>query len=136
MEFDLSPPSFSFYGEGNKLMVTLRPDGRVVLAEGCSLDEGTRKFWDAVEACGFERVAPVSRWQPIATAPKDGKPVLVFHAACAKWSKVGPVRVASWRGGCWRGDSTFLGVDGVTHWMPIPTPPEHDPSKEADKQDE
>lgn len=63
-------------------------------------------------------------WQSIESAPKDGRAIIVFHAAAAKWSKVGPVRVASWRGGCWRAGSDFLGVDAVTHWMPLPPSPQ------------
>ena len=58
MDFDLSPPSFLFYGEGSNLLVKLHPDGRVEIPDRTSLDEATRTFWDAVEQCGFERIVP------------------------------------------------------------------------------
>ena len=55
------------------------------------------------------------RWQPIATAPKDGRAVHV-----GKWHR------RKWQ----RKVTEFVAVaieDGYTHWCPIPEPP-----KEAD----
>ncbi len=58
-------------------------------------------------------------WQPIATAPKDGTDVLVWHraggsAVIARFSE--PY-------GCWvtAGAEEFA-LQDVTHWMPLPPP--------------
>lgn len=58
-------------------------------------------------------------WQPIETAPKDGKDVLVF-------THNGLVRLAFYDkalGGVW---SSWPGRNQCTptHWMPLPAPPE------------
>jgi hypothetical protein len=59
----------------------------------------------------------VDEWQPIETAPKDGKDILVFGEQLR--------RVAFWdeaRGGLW---SRWPGREPIraTHWMPLPEPP-------------
>jgi uncharacterized protein DUF551 len=57
-------------------------------------------------------------WQPIETAPKDGRDLLLAN--------IGIVRLAFWdeaRGGQW---SIWPGRDQFfkpTHWMPLPEPP-------------
>lgn len=38
-----------FYGHLGEPMVRIKPDGRVILAEGATVDEAARVFWDAVE---------------------------------------------------------------------------------------
>ncbi len=74
---------------------------------------------------------PTDAWQPIETAPKDGRPVLVFDA-----NDGGMIFVASWEpslekmyrrpGYGWRSvacaEDYFTGVN-VTHWMPLPERP-------------
>lgn len=66
-------------------------------------------------------------WQPIETAPKNGKEVLVcrkFDSGSASYA------VASFNGDEWRdmGDIGWAGMYGddgnqPTHWMPLPEPP-------------
>ena len=103
-------------------------------------------FWDELDARGKEEFRALARavldeaakpapggpkmrdgWQPIATAPKDGRDFLV-------WNRENRVRKARW----YERSSSDLGIslyegDGVnsfkggiqpTHWMPLPAPPE------------
>ena len=66
-----------------------------------------------------------SEWQPIETAPKDGRMVLLFPSRCwAEDSDRGEV-------GYWDNDfhdwgglgSAAEDYTGPTHWMPLPSPP-------------
>ena len=60
----------------------------------------------------------LSRWQPIATAPKNGKLVLL-------WDPRQGIRVGRLRGTNW---TTVPGLWTIhpTHWMPLPEPPAED----------
>lgn len=62
----------------------------------------------------------MSEWQPIESAPKDGKPIIVLDD--------GDVRVAAWSGMLGKfsgtGGNIFNYCENATHWMPLPTPPE------------
>lgn len=69
-------------------------------------------------------------WQPIETAPKDGKMVLIGR-------EDGLIHVSRWVDAEWRIGAT-INLNGVeiarmqiraepTHWMPLPPPPEHTP---------
>jgi hypothetical protein len=54
----------------------------------------------------------MTQWQPIETAPKDGTEVLMYHPelGCAVWPST---------------ENNGLGTTkDVTHWMPLPEPPE------------
>jgi len=59
-----------------------------------------------------------SEWRLIATAPQDGRPVLLFHP---DWDtfEVGVynAEVARWQ------ERTGDLLDAPTHWMPLPPPP-------------
>lgn len=90
-------------------------------------DDQTRQYWKR-QGCEFEYayaspVAVASPWQPIETAPKDGRAILVnaggfsysvewseeFDWWCVDDNKLGPFRLR----GC-----------APTHWMPLPPAPE------------
>lgn len=72
----------------------------------------------------------MTNWQPIETAPKDGRFVLGFdpldsHIAVIWWcNKCGPFQ-EGWKTPPYR---DFV----ATHWMPLPLPPEagNEPRKE------
>jgi len=59
-------------------------------------------------------------WQPIETAPKDGRRVLVMWEY---WSS--EPFVAYFKHGRWNGEVALseCSDDGPTHWMPLPSPP-------------
>lgn len=67
----------------------------------------------------------MSDWQPIATMPSDGTPVLVSHRF--PWMKESELDLQAV---CWRQDNLWSGglssVTGFTPtaWMPLPAPPE------------
>lgn len=67
----------------------------------------------------------VAAWMPIATAPKDGKRIMVFEG--------GEAQIVAWRAmhygrmdwGPDDGESVYCeGAFRPTHWMPLPAPPE------------
>ena len=64
----------------------------------------------------------MNEWQPIETAPKDGRWVLVFIPEAYNWH-YGERHCAKWvsRESGW----SMPGIGGLspTHWMPLPEPP-------------
>jgi hypothetical protein len=74
-----------------------------------------------------------SQWQPIETAPKDGREILVY---CRGYISEGPYTVAfqgkEWRA-CWGGERVVEYTSECyteykeplypTHWQPLPDPP-------------
>lgn len=81
----------------------------------------------AVEA--YHAAAP-SEWQPIETAPKDGRDILLFNLA---WSmSFGEWQIGWWKEDCWNFQSE-MNLDVLededtdtwqpTHWMSLPEPP-------------
>lgn len=101
-----------------------------------------------VEARGYERLADVyndellrdaraavlsamrgTTWQPIETAPKDARWVLLYQPGY-EWAKQGPadIYIAQRNPPQWRltsGAGTSPGESkGPTHWMPLPAAPE------------
>lgn len=59
-------------------------------------------------------------WQPIETAPLDGREVLTYRKAL-----VTPIAVAFFYDGHWRvaGTPGRMALGNVTHWAPLPPPP-------------
>ncbi len=57
-------------------------------------------------------------WQPIATAPKDGRTILGW---CEQSQALHPIY---WEGNEWRDHEECIGTEGKpTHWLEIPQPP-------------
>jgi hypothetical protein len=63
----------------------------------------------------------MSEWQPIETAPKDGAEILVIDKAQQCWLSMWNRKTEMW-------ESDYLdNLKGLTHWMPLPAPPEATP---------
>ena len=45
---DNTPPVYVFSASANKELVKITKEGKVIIADGVSLDEASRAFWDAV----------------------------------------------------------------------------------------
>jgi hypothetical protein len=77
----------------------------------------------------------MSEWKPISTAPTDGRVALVYRPL-AHMTNDAPVAIKKLTGqhrGCWEAtvppgekpyNPTADGSCHVTHWMPLPAPPE------------
>ena len=68
------------------------------------------------------RAAAGLHWRRIATAPRDGTPVLTFHPDSGEPR----IALSQWRFGGWFDFWSELGpaIDAEpTHWMPLPEPP-------------
>ena len=62
------------------------------------------------------------KWLPIETAPKDGKPLLTArkgggYPIIVRWSS---------ETGNFEGCKQNFGASRLTHWMPLPEPPEEE----------
>jgi len=78
------------------------------------------------------RNAVVMEWQPIETAPRDGREILVWgeyqQVATARYSEWEKRFVASWEDSSvieYQGDfgTDYKTLATITHWMPLPAPP-------------
>lgn len=56
-------------------------------------------------------------WQPIETAPKDGRTILGW------WVSRQCITPIYWVDDTWLEDGTEVNVDPPSHWMEIPEPP-------------
>lgn len=67
----------------------------------------------------------MSKWQPIATAPKDGTEILLFGCCREKddYRRYAPDANVGWWDGAWRTRTIDSEVCDATHWMPIPAVP-------------
>lgn len=68
----------------------------------------------------------MSEWRDISTAPRDGTPILIgcskpgFYPRSCWWSDY----FDSWVVREDEGSATYLHSEYVTHWMPLPDPPD------------
>lgn len=60
-----------------------------------------------------------SPWQPIETAPKNGKPILID--TIVSWSGQRVITTVRWNSGEWLDYNAF--AFKPSHWMPLPAPP-------------
>ena len=70
----------------------------------------------------YNRLLEEVKWQPIETAPKDGRKILVC-------SNIGFIAFARWKVIFGEGNWNTMGggitqPDDITHWMPLPKAPE------------
>lgn len=81
--------------------------------------------WDVGDVCRAAiRLLREPVWQPIETAPKNGRPVLVAWANKPTWAPV----TAYVGDGQWHDEDEAIYRD-PTHWMPLPDPPKEGDSK-------
>lgn len=68
----------------------------------------------------------MTEWQPIETAPRDGEEFLGWFQQNGEYGR--PV-VCAWQPYIdlmypWHGEWNSFAEDKITHWMPLPHPPE------------
>jgi len=85
------------------------------MSDECKRDVGE----PFAEACGS-----AATWQPIQTAPKSGKAILLWWSCCkdpavGRWEDDG--RKEGWR--CDGDQCVPKNQNFCTHWMPLPEPP-------------
>lgn len=90
-----------------------------------------------VDHCGWVEEVPTG-WQDIASAPKDGTEIIVFHPVAGVCAAFCPKEGFAWH--CMDGSNTRRGtksgvsiptmtsfISAPTHWMHLPLPPEPKP---------
>lgn len=67
----------------------------------------------------------VSGWQPIATAPKDGRMILLYPSSCWTEDTEYDYEVSYWDKDlrAFAQSACPDDFDGFTHWQPLPSPP-------------
>ena len=63
---------------------------------------------------------PVTQWQPIETAPKDGRAMF----GCVKRERGTDMAVMAWNNGQWCDLEQDMAAFDPTHWQPVPGVPE------------
>ena|SRR5258708_7136939 len=76
----------------------------------------------------------VPAWRDIATAPKDGTPILTFRPDThgAGFSPITGIDVLCWEHDCWFYAGDSIVVDFPTHWQPLPDAPDCGPSRQTE----
>jgi hypothetical protein len=78
---------------------------------------GAEKLYDATVRSQAQQIEYLSTWHPIASAPKDGSPVLLIGTRNNMLMPHLEILVAEYRSGWWSGRDT---VSHATHWLPLP----------------
>jgi len=93
-----------------------------------SIEDAAARYRETVCLAALEEAARVA-WQPIETAPKDGREILMAYGNGT--GDVSPPMVVAW---CKKIRGWFIvGVEievltKPTHWMPLPAPPTETPT--------
>jgi hypothetical protein len=109
-------------------------------SEGAPLQHfGPCQFWRDVSRCNcpikevvaalaVEASPRAAEWQPIETAPKDDRRVLVALKP-RPLKTVGEITFGYWapEADVWTRDETGEAIE-PTHWMPVPAPPRAEPT--------
>lgn len=71
----------------------------------------------------------MSTWQPIETAPEDGSVLLGWDSDEGDYVILEYISdlVGYWLVCKISADEAWSGLDGISHWMPLPAPPEATP---------
>jgi hypothetical protein len=87
-------------------------------------EKDAHQYYDAFRVCMLEAIQAneKAKWQPIETAPKDGRLILTYAPEAHKYSGIPSVRVNYFYGCAWQ--KTNHKLYPPTHWMPLPNPPE------------
>lgn len=117
------PYLYRLLNNGGRLLIDVRNDGYTIHGTGWprdgALNDCINHANNWAEAHGGWAPAPIgyglSEWQPIETAPKDEQ-VVLYHVPGQR--KPFMCRADDY----WSGLAAYL--DGATHWMPLPAPPE------------
>jgi hypothetical protein len=90
----------------------------------CGCDTHAQRVLESIEESGFQlkrSCPPADGWQPIATAPKDGKPILVW-APDDDFSSFTGIDLV-WFDREWLYGQADSYPGRPTHWMPVPADP-------------
>lgn len=97
----------------------------VLRAHGGHISGNEDKILAALAAAGLV----VVEWQPIETAPRDGRPILIARHMgefgwVRGWAHWEDVRgISGWIARGFFEHPGVLGLTAPTHWMPLPAPP-------------
>lgn len=105
------------------------------IVEACvfctSCDARVRVYHEPKEDTGTAKSAEVwnnraPQWLPIESAPRDGSTILVYGKAYRTPGKPSQPYPARWSRGWWMEGASVV-IEYVTHWQPLPAPPEVQP---------
>ncbi len=106
--------------EGDRVERVARAITAAAKKHGMSLTAPLMDEWPVDVLARAAIAAAEPRWQPVETAPKDGRRFLVSDGAAVAtvwWSAEADE---------WIGYDTEGAFGAVTHWMPLPPPPAGD----------
>jgi hypothetical protein len=80
-------------------------------------------LYDETDCLPHVKPAPLSGWQPIETAPKDGL-IDIWLSEGKRWCDCYYDSITDeWRTSRPSGRLVWIKAQYVTHWMPLPAPP-------------